>query len=133
MKTQNRWLRALRAAFPHTVPIMTLIVLGMAVTAAVHLWRRNTLLSIAVGTALYMILVQFVFVCSVFFQIAVLMGGFSYFSPTVANYRKRTRGEQYAIQTTGAADGAAHPSAQRSILCQYRRQNGGSRSSCLLF
>ena len=30
MKTQNRWLRALRAAFPHTVPIMTLIVLGMA-------------------------------------------------------------------------------------------------------
>ena len=62
MKTQNRWLRALRAAFPHTVPIMTLIVLGMAVTAAVHLWRRNTLLSIAVGTALYMILVQFVFV-----------------------------------------------------------------------
>ena len=36
--------------------------LGVAVTAAVHLWRRNTLLSIAVGTALYMILVQFVFV-----------------------------------------------------------------------
>jgi branched-subunit amino acid transport protein AzlD len=27
-----------------------------------HLWKKNTLLSIAVGTALYMVLVQAVFV-----------------------------------------------------------------------
>lgn len=30
--------------------------------AGLHLWRKNTLLSIGVGTALYMALVQFVFV-----------------------------------------------------------------------
>ena len=36
--------------------------LGVAATAALHLWRRKTLLSIAAGTAVYMVLVQFVFV-----------------------------------------------------------------------
>ena len=36
--------------------------IGIAVTAALHLWRNNTLLSIAGGTICYMLLVQFVFV-----------------------------------------------------------------------
>lgn len=36
--------------------------IAIAVVAALHLWRRNMLLSIASGTAVYMLLVQFVFV-----------------------------------------------------------------------
>lgn len=32
-----------------------------AVTAALHFWKSNTLLSIGVGTVLYMVLIQFVF------------------------------------------------------------------------
>ena len=35
--------------------------LSIAVVASLHIWKRNTLLSIAVGTVLYMILVQVVF------------------------------------------------------------------------
>ena len=35
--------------------------LSIAVVAALHVWKKNTLLSIAVGTILYMILVQVVF------------------------------------------------------------------------
>ena len=35
--------------------------IGIAVTAALHLWKSNTLLSIAGGTICYMLLVQFVF------------------------------------------------------------------------
>ncbi len=35
--------------------------IAVAVVAALHLWRRNTFLSIVVGTAVYMILVQLVF------------------------------------------------------------------------
>lgn len=35
--------------------------IAVAVVAALHIWRRNTFLSIVVGTAVYMILVQFVF------------------------------------------------------------------------
>lgn len=31
-------------------------------TALLHIWKRNTLLSIIVGTVLYMLLIQFVFV-----------------------------------------------------------------------
>ena len=34
---------------------------GIAVTALLHLWRSNALLSIAGGTAVYMVLVQAVF------------------------------------------------------------------------
>ena len=34
---------------------------GIAVTASLHLWKRNSLLSIAGGTAVYMVLVQSVF------------------------------------------------------------------------
>ena len=36
--------------------------ISMAVVIVLHLWRRNTLLSIAAGTLCYMALVQFVFV-----------------------------------------------------------------------
>ena len=35
--------------------------IGIAITAALHIWRRNSLLSIGVGTVCYMLLVQFVF------------------------------------------------------------------------
>ena len=35
--------------------------IGIAATALLHLWKNNSLLSIAGGTAVYMILVQFVF------------------------------------------------------------------------
>lgn len=35
--------------------------IAILVTAALHLWQRRTLLSIAGGTACYMLLVQFVF------------------------------------------------------------------------
>ena len=35
--------------------------LGCAVVAALHIWKRNTLLSIGLGTAFYMLLVQLVF------------------------------------------------------------------------
>ena len=36
--------------------------IAIAVTAGLHLWKRQTLLSIAGGTILYMVLVQYVFV-----------------------------------------------------------------------
>ena len=35
--------------------------IGCAAVAALHVWKRNTLLSIGVGTVAYMLLVQFVF------------------------------------------------------------------------
>ena len=35
--------------------------IAVAVTAGLHLWRRNTLLSILAGTICYMLLVQLVF------------------------------------------------------------------------
>ncbi len=35
--------------------------IAIAVTAALHLWKRQTLLSIATGTVTYMLLVQLVF------------------------------------------------------------------------
>ncbi len=43
--------------WPHGLPEL----LAAAAVAALHLWRRNTLLSIAGGTVCYMILIQFVF------------------------------------------------------------------------
>lgn len=43
--------------FPHGIPEL----LGIAAVALLHLWKRNTLLSIGVGTVFYMILVQLVF------------------------------------------------------------------------
>lgn len=36
-------------------------ILGCAVVALLHIWKRNTLLSIGVGTICYMLLVQLVF------------------------------------------------------------------------
>lgn len=36
--------------------------IGVVITAAVHLWKRNTLLSISAGTISYMLLIHFVFV-----------------------------------------------------------------------
>ena len=35
--------------------------IGCAVVAALHIWKRNTLLSIGGGTVCYMLLVQFIF------------------------------------------------------------------------
>lgn len=35
--------------------------IGVLVVVLLHIWKRNTLLSIAVGTACYMLLVQIVF------------------------------------------------------------------------
>ena len=35
--------------------------IGCAVVAGLHVWKRNTLLSIGCGTVCYMLLVQFVF------------------------------------------------------------------------
>ena len=46
------WLSA-----PHGAPEL----IAIAAVAALHLWRRSVLLSIAGGTALYMVLVQAVF------------------------------------------------------------------------
>lgn len=36
--------------------------IGVAITAVVHLWRKNVLLSISAGTISYMLLIHFVFV-----------------------------------------------------------------------
>lgn len=43
--------------WPHGIPE----ILGCAVVAVLHLWKRNSLLSIGVGTVFYMLLVQLVF------------------------------------------------------------------------
>ena len=42
---------------PFGIPEM----IGCAVVALLHIWKRNTLLSIGAGTVCYMLLVQFVF------------------------------------------------------------------------
>lgn len=42
---------------PYGVPEL----IGCAVVAALHIWKRNSLLSIGVGTVCYMLLVQLVF------------------------------------------------------------------------
>ena len=44
-------------AFPFGIPEF----LGCAVVTLLHIWKRNTLLSIGAGTVCYMLLVQFVF------------------------------------------------------------------------
>ncbi len=36
-------------------------IIGCLTVAVLHIWKRNTLLSIGVGTVFYMILIQFVF------------------------------------------------------------------------
>lgn len=45
-------------SFPFGLPEL----IATAVVVGLHLWKKNTLLSIGVGTVLYMILVQVVFV-----------------------------------------------------------------------
>jgi branched-subunit amino acid transport protein AzlD len=45
------------AAAPHGLPEA----IAILVVAALHIWKKNTLLSIVVGTVSYMLLVQFVF------------------------------------------------------------------------
>lgn len=45
------------AAAPHGIPEL----IALAAVTALHVWKRNVLLSIGVGTALYMVLVQAVF------------------------------------------------------------------------
>ncbi len=42
---------------PHGIPEL----IAVSVTAALHIWKRNNLLSIGTGTVLYMILIQTVF------------------------------------------------------------------------
>ncbi len=44
-------------AAPHGIPEL----IAIAVVAGLHIWRHNTLLSITVGTIIYMVLVQAVF------------------------------------------------------------------------
>ena len=44
-------------AFPFALPEL----LSVAAVAGLHLWKKNTMLSIGGGTILYMVLVQFVF------------------------------------------------------------------------
>ena len=42
---------------PYGIPEL----LGCAIVALLHIWKRNTLLSIGVGTVSYMLMVQFLF------------------------------------------------------------------------
>ena len=42
--------------FPNGIAEIT----GVVVTAAVHIWKKNTLLSIGTGTVLYMLLIRFI-------------------------------------------------------------------------
>ncbi len=44
-----------------TAPFGIPELLGIGVVAGLHLWKRNSLISIGVGTAFYMVLVQLVF------------------------------------------------------------------------
>lgn len=44
-------------AAPHGIPEL----IAIAAIAGLHLWKRNVLLSIGVGTVIYMLLVQMVF------------------------------------------------------------------------
>lgn len=52
----------LKDVSPLTAPFCLPELLTMAAIAVVHVWKRNTLLSIGGGTILYMIFVQFVFI-----------------------------------------------------------------------
>ncbi len=44
-------------AYPFGIPEL----IGVAAVVLLHIWKRNTLLSIAGGTILYMLLIQFIF------------------------------------------------------------------------
>ena len=45
------------STFPHGLPEL----IGCMIVALLHIWKRNSLLSIGVGTVCYMLLVQLVF------------------------------------------------------------------------
>lgn len=45
-------------AYPHGIPEL----IGIAVVTILHIWKRNTLLSIGAGTVIYILLVNFIFV-----------------------------------------------------------------------
>ena len=65
-----RWLQMQVARDSETGPInpsilnflLPAVIIAAAVVVLLHVWRRNTLLSIVAGTAVYMLLVQLVFV-----------------------------------------------------------------------
>lgn len=44
-----------------TAPFGLPELIGVAVTVLLHIWKRNTLISIAGGTVCYMLLIQFIF------------------------------------------------------------------------
>ena len=44
-------------AFPYGIPE----IISVAAVAGLHIWKRNTLLSIGIGTVIYILLVNFVF------------------------------------------------------------------------
>lgn len=44
-------------ASPYGIPEL----LGCLIVAGLHIWKRNTLLSIAIGTVSYMLMIQFLF------------------------------------------------------------------------
>ena len=46
------------AVYPHGIPELICVV----IVAVLHIWRRNTLLSIIAGTVVYILLVNFVFI-----------------------------------------------------------------------
>jgi branched-subunit amino acid transport protein AzlD len=71
----NRWVRTLGAGLPAVILLLLVVyslkdtpvtaapwglpeALSLGLVVGLHLWRRNALLSIAGGTALYMVLVQ---------------------------------------------------------------------------
>ena len=73
-----KWLTYLGKVLPHAIMGMLVVyclkginltaapfgipeLLGCAAVAGLHIWKRNTLLSIGGGTVLYMVLVQLVF------------------------------------------------------------------------
>lgn len=45
-------------SYPHGIPE----ILGVVTVAVLHIWKRNTLLSIVAGTVAYILLVNFVFI-----------------------------------------------------------------------
>jgi len=72
---ENRFVRTLRSGLPSVILLLLVVyslkdtpvtqapwglpeALSLAVVVALHLWKQNALVSIAGGTALYMVLVQ---------------------------------------------------------------------------
>ena len=49
------------AAFSIDINSLLPQLIGIAITSAIHLWKKNTLLSISIGTVSYMLLIHFVF------------------------------------------------------------------------